>query len=163
MKELLDKQVVLDAIYDKMETIDKPDVILGLMAAMGVVKDLEPVKEAEVLDEIRSEIVHLHDWAFSREEILRIIDKYKASPTGAEGERGMTDELKQREYERGYKAGYDRGFDDGLEKGISMTEPIIEIDGKRYKAEALKLKTIHGKTGEVVIGGFKEVQDADSD
>lgn len=39
---------------------------------------------AEVLDEIRSEIVHLHDWAFSREEILRIIDKYKASPTGEE-------------------------------------------------------------------------------
>lgn len=28
----------------------------------------------------------LHDWAFSREEILRIIDKYKASPTGAESE-----------------------------------------------------------------------------
>lgn len=35
--------------------------------------------EAEnVLDKIRAEIVHLHDWAFSREEILRIIDKYKA-------------------------------------------------------------------------------------
>jgi hypothetical protein len=37
-----------------------------------------------VLDKIRSEIVHLHDWAFSREEILRIIDKYEASPTVAE-------------------------------------------------------------------------------
>lgn len=34
-------------------------------------------KEVDVLDQIRSEIVHLHDWAFSREEILRIIDKYK--------------------------------------------------------------------------------------
>lgn len=30
-----------------------------------------------VLDKIRAEIVHLHDWAFSREEILRIIDKYR--------------------------------------------------------------------------------------
>lgn len=30
------------------------------------------------LEKIRAEIVHLHDWAFSREEILRIIDKYKA-------------------------------------------------------------------------------------
>ncbi len=47
MRELVDKQVVLDAIYDKMETVDKPDVILGLMVAMGVVKDLEPVKEGE--------------------------------------------------------------------------------------------------------------------
>lgn len=32
----------------------------------------------KVLDKIREEIEHLHDWAFSREEILRIIDKYKA-------------------------------------------------------------------------------------
>lgn len=32
----------------------------------------------DVLDKIKSEIVHLHDWAFSREEILRIIDKYRA-------------------------------------------------------------------------------------
>ena len=40
---------------------------------------------SEVLDKIRAEIVHLHDWAFSREEILRIIDKYKTSRTEAEG------------------------------------------------------------------------------
>lgn len=33
---------------------------------------------ADVLDEIREEILHLHDWAFDREEILRIIDKYKS-------------------------------------------------------------------------------------
>ena len=26
--------------------------------------------------EVREEIVHLHDWAFDREEILRIIDKH---------------------------------------------------------------------------------------
>ena len=32
----------------------------------------------KVLDKISAEIEHLHDWAFSREEILRIIDKYKA-------------------------------------------------------------------------------------
>ena len=31
----------------------------------------------KVLDKIRAEIEHLHDWAFSREEILRIIDKYR--------------------------------------------------------------------------------------
>ena len=39
----------------------------------------EPCTDADVLNEIRSEIVHLHDWAFSREEILRIIDKYRES------------------------------------------------------------------------------------
>lgn len=31
----------------------------------------------DVLDKLRDEIGHLHDWAFSREEILRIIDKYR--------------------------------------------------------------------------------------
>ena len=40
---------------------------------------------SEVLDKIRAEIVYLHEWAFSREAILKIIDKYKASPTRAEG------------------------------------------------------------------------------
>lgn len=42
------------------------------------VVEQEPCTDAEVLDKIRAEIVHLHEWAFSREEILRIIDKYKA-------------------------------------------------------------------------------------
>lgn len=49
------------------------------------VTDIEMPNTNDVLDKIRSEIVHLHDWAFSRGEILRIIDKYKVSPTGAEG------------------------------------------------------------------------------
>ena len=40
--------------------------------------------DADVLDKIRDEVVHLHDWAFTREEILRIIDKYKAE-SGDEG------------------------------------------------------------------------------
>ncbi len=40
--------------------------------------------------------------------------------------------------------------------------PCIKIGDRVYMAENPKLKTIHGKTGEVVIGGFKEVQDADS-
>ena len=35
-----------------------------------------------VLDKIRTEIVHLHDWAFDREGILRIIDKYKGGQNG---------------------------------------------------------------------------------
>lgn len=40
--------------------------------------------DADVLNEIREEIVHLHDWAFSREEILRIIDKYKSESEAVE-------------------------------------------------------------------------------
>lgn len=43
------------------------------------------IASLEAWGKVREEIVHLHDWAFDREEILRIIDKYKASPTGAEG------------------------------------------------------------------------------
>jgi len=39
---------------------------------------IKALETEDVLDKIRAEIVHLHDWAFSREEILRIIDKYKA-------------------------------------------------------------------------------------
>lgn len=35
-------------------------------------------KGLEVLDKIRDEVVHLHDWAFYREKILRIIDEYRA-------------------------------------------------------------------------------------
>lgn len=35
--------------------------------------------------------------------------------------------------------------------------PIIEIDGKKYRAENPILKTVH-KWGEVVIAGFKEVK-----
>lgn len=52
MKELLDKQVVLDTLSERVDEVcsnDKlsADVVLGLISAMGVVKDLEPVKEGE--------------------------------------------------------------------------------------------------------------------
>ena len=40
---------------------------------------------------------------------------------------------------------------------LELVKPKITIDGKTYIAEHPKLKTVHGKTGEVVIGGFKEV------
>ena len=33
--------------------------------------------ESDMLDNIKVEIKRLHDWAFTREEILNIIDKYK--------------------------------------------------------------------------------------
>ena len=38
-----------------------------------------------------------------------------------------------------------------------MENPIIEIDGRYFQAEKPALKTIH-KDGEVVIGGFREVE-----
>lgn len=49
MDEMLKKQDVLDAIYEKMEKTDKPDVVLGLAAAMSTVKQMEaaPVNPAE--------------------------------------------------------------------------------------------------------------------
>ena len=73
--------------------------------------------------------------------------------------KGICEKAEPSEWEHDHEVlkAYDDGFDDGLEKGISMTEPIIEIDGKRYVAVEPKLKTIH-KDGEVVVGGFKEVE-----
>jgi hypothetical protein len=40
------------------------------------------------LAKIRAEIVHFHDWAFSREEILRIIDKYMAESESGDDNKG---------------------------------------------------------------------------
>lgn len=34
------------------------------------------IASLEAWGKVREEIVHLHDWAFDREEILRIIDKH---------------------------------------------------------------------------------------
>lgn len=39
-----------------------------------------------------------------------------------------------------------------------MNGTVAQIDGKWYVADDPKLKTVHGKTGEVVIGGFREVE-----
>lgn len=36
---------------------------------------------------------------------------------------------------------------------------MTRIDGILYQSTHPTMKTVHGKTGEVVIGGFKEVQD----
>ena len=49
MDEMLKKQDVLDAIYAAMEKTDKPDVVLGLAAAMSTVKQMQaaPVNPAE--------------------------------------------------------------------------------------------------------------------
>ena len=50
MSELLDKQVVIDALRAKMNdkaVENKPDVVLGLLVAVGVVSNLSPVKEEE--------------------------------------------------------------------------------------------------------------------
>lgn len=49
MDEMLKKQDVLDAIYATMEKTDKPDVVLGLAAAMSTVKQMQasPVTPAE--------------------------------------------------------------------------------------------------------------------
>lgn len=38
---------------------------------------IEELEQESVLDKIRAEIFHLHDWAFDRDEVLKIIDKYR--------------------------------------------------------------------------------------
>lgn len=44
----------------------------------GEVKEAIEMSKVNVLDKIKDEIVHLHDWAFDRDEVLKIIDKYWA-------------------------------------------------------------------------------------
>ena len=39
------------------------------------------------LDKIRAEIVHLHDWAFDRDGVLKIVDKYRESQERSGGGR----------------------------------------------------------------------------
>lgn len=38
-----------------------------------LIKALDTV---DAVEEIKAEIKHLHDWAFNREEVIKIIDKY---------------------------------------------------------------------------------------
>lgn len=47
-----------------------------------------------------------------------------------------------------------------IDKAIAALQqpPCIKIGDRVYIADNPKLKTIHGKTGEVVIGGFKELK-----
>ena len=68
MDEMLKKQDVLDAIYATMEKTDKPDVILGLAAAMSTVKQMEaaPVNPAEKEEPCKDTI--------SREAVIDIIE-----------------------------------------------------------------------------------------
>lgn len=48
MKELIEKQAVIDALLSKMDTIDdKPDVVLGMAIAAGMIKDMPSVLEQE--------------------------------------------------------------------------------------------------------------------
>ena len=84
-EDAISRQAVLD-----LAKFDGRDGLGSIIHAFDV-EQLPPVKpaekvgqwiDAEVLDKIRDEIVHLHDWAFDREEILRIIDKYKAESEG---------------------------------------------------------------------------------
>lgn len=48
---------------------------IDLFKALKIIKNGKPLDD--VLGKIRSEIFHLHDWAFDRDEVLKIIDKYR--------------------------------------------------------------------------------------
>lgn len=97
MKKLIEKQAVIDALLAKMDTIDdKPEVVLGLAVAAGMIKDMPSVTPAEnpnkwicaeVLDKISAEIADIYCGQYCenpltadavREMALEIIDKYKA-------------------------------------------------------------------------------------
>lgn len=62
--ELISKQVALDALLAKMDEIDdKPEVVLGMAVAMGMIKAMPPALEQEPCDD-----------AVSREAVLDLCD-----------------------------------------------------------------------------------------
>lgn len=77
MDEMLKKQDVLDAIYAKMEKTDKPDVVLGLAAAMSTVKQMQavPVTPAEKQEPSYNSVKTELD-CVSRQAVLMEVDKY---------------------------------------------------------------------------------------
>ena len=76
--DLIDKLPLVTAQYTDAEIQKMQDLKFAEIQKAYEIGKAERSIDADVLNEIREEIVHLHDWAFSREEILRIIDKYKA-------------------------------------------------------------------------------------
>lgn len=64
----LNSQMAVDAITE--------EVVVDMLKHLPSVTT-KP--KTDVLDNIRDEIVHLHDWAFSRDEILKIIDRYNSN------------------------------------------------------------------------------------
>ena len=114
MSELLDKQVVLDTIFDKMEKVENADTVLGMAVAMGVVKELPPVEQKQAWIPVSERLPEKNDVylvainsygcptrdvdGFSSQSVRKwemygksvvawmpLPEPYKASPTGAEG------------------------------------------------------------------------------
>ena len=59
--------------YDKYEVDETFKCWSSDLAELNVIEVI-PLK---MLDEMRAEIEHLHEWAFSREDVLQIIDRYR--------------------------------------------------------------------------------------
>ena len=68
MSELIEKQAVIDALLAKMDTIDdKPEVVLGLAVAAGMIKDMPSALVQEPCD------------AISRQAVLELVADYDLS------------------------------------------------------------------------------------
>ena len=82
MDEMLKKQDVLDAIYATMEKTDKPDVVLGLAAAMSTVKQMQGAsvnpaeKQEPSYNSVKIELKPCDD-CISRQAVLDAISNEK--------------------------------------------------------------------------------------
>ena len=76
MSDLIEKQAVIDALLSKMDTIDdKPDVVLGMAVAAGMIKDMPSALEQEPCDDAINrqavfEIIRDFEYKNSHEEML---------------------------------------------------------------------------------------------
>ena len=73
MSDLIEKQAIIDALLAKMDTIDdKPEVVLGLAVAAGMIKDMPSVTPAEKVGY----------WIYDRTRDLDGECKYECSECG---------------------------------------------------------------------------------
>ena len=89
-----------------------------------------------VLEDIKTEITHLHEWAFQREFILRIIDKHIS---------GKEYRMKFPTYEEMGKEIAEKALDEYLYKGKTLREWIEIISAEEKQTNTAEWKIV-GKT-----------------
>lgn len=83
MKELIEKQAVIDALLSKMDTIDdKPDVVFGMAVAAGMIKDMPSALEQEFCDD-----------CISRQAAIAVADYADYTGLAIEDVKIVTDEI----------------------------------------------------------------------
>ena len=80
-KQWQDLKEIITEMRDNDGTGTQQEVCNFLVNYMDL---LEKQMQKSTLNKVRADIIHLHDWAFCRDEVIRIIDKYREKNTKQE-------------------------------------------------------------------------------